>query len=66
MWDLNTHYQIFQEKTLVLKVILVNLTNIEYNELAKQSVYYSLIMGIGTILMLIIGYFIFKVKTKTN
>lgn len=50
-------------KNLGFKVILVNLTN-EYNELNKQSVYYSLIMSIGTILMLLIGYLFSQSKQK--
>ncbi len=50
-------------RNLGFKVILVNLTN-EYNELNKQSVYYSLIMTFGTILMLFIGYLFSRSKQK--
>lgn len=50
-------------KIIGFKIILVNLTN-EYNELTKQSIYYALIMGIGTILMLFIGYLFSKLKQK--
>ena len=50
-------------RNLGFKIILVNLTN-EYNELNKQSVYYSLIMSIATILMLLIGYLFSQSKQK--
>lgn len=50
-------------KNLGHKIILINLTN-EYNELTKQSIYYGLIMGIGTFLMLLVGFFFSKFKQK--
>lgn len=51
------------KKALGFKIILINLTK-EYKELNKQSLNYGFIMFLGTMLMILIGFFYSKAKQK--